>query len=172
MQSDLPLNTLGGKNIADCSLRISSDSYPCAQQKHRWVQKGISCNILLYYPQIIVLSSIMLKAYNHETLTKVFIDLLITAYIVLLMFIPGIFSELILHEYKNIIEILMKQLIRCEDSSLRMEMQHALDYMIMRPYRFNLFGAISLKLSLPLTLASLMASDLVVVLQFTKVLNY
>ncbi|XP_045511825.1 uncharacterized protein LOC123706599 [Pieris brassicae] len=133
------------------------------------LEVGISCNILLYYPQIIILSSIMLR--NHEILPTLCINLSIIACAVLLIFIPGIFSELILHEYKNIVKILTKQLIRCEDASLRMEMQHALDYIIMRPYRFNLFGAIPLKLSLPLTIASLMASDLVMVLQFNKVLK-
>ncbi|XP_045484669.1 uncharacterized protein LOC123689295 [Pieris rapae] len=127
--------------------------------------------MLLYYPQIIILSSNMIKTYNHEILPTFCINLLITASIFFLIFIPGIFSELILYEYKNIIKILMKQRIRCEDESLRMEMQHALDYIIMRPYKFNLFGAIPLKLSLPLTLASLLANDLVVVIQFTKVLK-
>nr|QYF65471.1 gustatory receptor 14 [Pieris rapae] len=127
--------------------------------------------MLLYYPQIIILSSNMIRTYSHDILPTFCINLLISASMVLLIFVPGIFSELVLHEYKNIVNILMKQLIRCEDASLRMEIQHALDYIIMRPYRFNLFGAIPLKLSLPLTLASLLASDLVVVIQFTKVLK-
>ncbi|KAJ8711623.1 hypothetical protein PYW08_008577 [Mythimna loreyi] len=86
---------------------------------------------------------------------------------VLMVSCPALFVEATAHEVDQIKATLTGQLLRCSDESLRWELQTALQYVSLRPFKYTLCRAVSLDVYLPFAAISLGITYVIVLLQLS-----
>uniref|UniRef100_A0A2A4JTB6 Gustatory receptor n=1 Tax=Heliothis virescens TaxID=7102 RepID=A0A2A4JTB6_HELVI len=84
-----------------------------------------------------------------------------------ILFCPAIITEMVIHEYVQIKKILTSQLIKTSDESLRFELQTALQYLNLRPFKYTLCRVMPLDINLLFTTASICVTYVIVALQLT-----
>uniref|UniRef100_A0A2A4JJM3 Gustatory receptor n=1 Tax=Heliothis virescens TaxID=7102 RepID=A0A2A4JJM3_HELVI len=118
--------------------------------------------------QLIIVTYLAVKGVFSEATTSfiliMFIEMIQT-YAVL--FCPAIVTEMVINEYVQIKKILTSQLHITSDESLRFELQTALQYLNLRPFRYTLCRAVPLDINLLLTTASICITYIIVLLQLT-----
>ncbi|PZC70764.1 hypothetical protein B5X24_HaOG200948 [Helicoverpa armigera] len=85
---------------------------------------------------------------------------------------PAIIVETIMYEVDRIKETLTTQILRCSDECLRFELQTALQYVRLRPFRYTLCRAVPLDINLLFTTAALCITYVIVALQLTHFSAY
>ncbi|XP_047034990.1 uncharacterized protein LOC124641026 [Helicoverpa zea] len=84
----------------------------------------------------------------------------------------AIIVETIMYEVDRIKETLTTQILRCSDEGLRFELQTALQYVRLRPFRYTLCRAVPLDINLLFTTAALCITYVIVALQLTHFSAY
>ncbi|PZC80224.1 hypothetical protein B5X24_HaOG215030 [Helicoverpa armigera] len=84
-----------------------------------------------------------------------------------ILFSPAFVLEACTHEVNQIKKTLTSQLLRTSDESLRFELQTALQYVRLRPFRYTLCRAVPLDINLLFTTASICITYVIVLLQLT-----
>ncbi|KAJ8709057.1 hypothetical protein PYW07_008883 [Mythimna separata] len=87
--------------------------------------------------------------------------------LVLVVSCPAFIAEATVYEVDQIKAILTGQLLRCSDESLRWELQTALQYVTLRPFKFTLCRAVPLNIYLPFATISLSITYVIVILQLS-----
>ncbi|XP_063896840.1 uncharacterized protein LOC135118500 [Helicoverpa armigera] len=80
---------------------------------------------------------------------------------------PPIIMDAISHEVDRIKTILTNQILKTSDECLRFELQTALQYVRLRPFRYTLCRAVPLDINLLFTTAALCITYTIVMLQLT-----
>uniref|UniRef100_A0A2A4JJJ6 Gustatory receptor n=1 Tax=Heliothis virescens TaxID=7102 RepID=A0A2A4JJJ6_HELVI len=75
--------------------------------------------------------------------------------------------EGIAYEVDRIKKTLTTQILRCSDESLRFELQTALQYVRLRPFRYTLCRVVPLDINLLFTTASICITYVIAALQLT-----
>ncbi|PZC70769.1 hypothetical protein B5X24_HaOG200955 [Helicoverpa armigera] len=79
---------------------------------------------------------------------------------------PAIISELISNEIETIKATLVTQLVRCSDPSLSSELEVALHYIHIRPFKFVICRAVPVDINMPNTIISFCVTYVIVIMQF------
>ncbi|PZC80225.1 hypothetical protein B5X24_HaOG215031 [Helicoverpa armigera] len=84
-----------------------------------------------------------------------------------ILFCPVIIIQAAIHEYDQIKKILTTQILKTSDECLRFELQTALQYVRLRPFRYTLCRAVPLDINLLFTTVSICITYTIVLLQLT-----
>ncbi|XP_047034987.1 uncharacterized protein LOC124641023 [Helicoverpa zea] len=84
---------------------------------------------------------------------------------------PAIASELISNEIDAIKATLVTQLVRCSDPSLSSELEVALHYIHIRPFKFVICRAVPVNINMPITIISFCITYVIVIMQFIHFSN-
>ncbi|CAH0677599.1 unnamed protein product [Spodoptera exigua] len=109
---------------------------------------------------------------NHQSdLEKTVLMLTEVIATVTMMSIPGVVVELVKDEVDRIKTILVMQIIRCSDQSLRSELETALQHIHRRPFNFMLLNAVPIDINMPIGLISLSITYVIIFTQFRHFAN-
>nr|XP_049693519.1 uncharacterized protein LOC110374059 [Helicoverpa armigera] len=84
---------------------------------------------------------------------------------------PTIVSELISNEIDAIKATLVTQLVRCSDPSLSSELEVALHYIHIRPFKFVICRAVPVDINMPITIIGFCITYVIVFMQFLHFSN-
>ncbi|XP_063896850.1 uncharacterized protein LOC135118506 [Helicoverpa armigera] len=80
---------------------------------------------------------------------------------------PAIIAEATNFQVDRIKETLTTQILRSSDECLRFELQTALQYVRLRPFRYTLCRAVPLDINLPFTIISICITYVIFLMQIT-----
>ncbi|XP_063897021.1 uncharacterized protein LOC110374059 [Helicoverpa armigera] len=84
---------------------------------------------------------------------------------------PAFVSELISNEIDAIKATLVTQLVRCSDPSLSSELEVALHYIHIRPFKFVICRAVPVDINMPITIVGFCITYVIVIMQFIHFSN-
>ncbi|XP_047034828.1 uncharacterized protein LOC124640912 [Helicoverpa zea] len=84
---------------------------------------------------------------------------------------PTIVSELISNEIDAIKATLVTQLVRCSDPSLSSELEVALHYIHIWPFKFVICRAVPVNINMPITIIGFCITNVIVIMQFLHFSN-
>nr|BAW33746.1 gustatory receptor 28 [Bombyx mori] len=86
----------------------------------------------------------------------------------LFVVVPAIFAELTTAEVERIIDVINRQLLRCTDEHMELELKVALEFIRRRPFDYVIWRTVPLNASLPIAIISLCITYVVIVIQLTQ----
>ncbi|XP_045779095.1 uncharacterized protein LOC123876787 [Maniola jurtina] len=118
------------------------------------------------YVFTIVLEKLVSKGDQYDLDIMYIADCMIN---VILPLVPALFAELVTAEVDKIRIHLTRQLLFCSNNALRNRTYDALKFLKLRPFKYTIWRAFSLNISLPLGLISLCTTYTIVMVQFSHV---
>ncbi|OWR49985.1 gustatory receptor 30, partial [Danaus plexippus plexippus] len=110
---------------------------------------------------------ILLVFENHEPIQSIGFVLIHMCHTCFLLFSPCVVVELQCLEVDRIRLILVNQLLIEDDPKIRDDLQLFIQYTDVRKYQFKIWRCIPLNISLPIEIANICVSSVIVVINFT-----
>ncbi|XP_047034840.1 uncharacterized protein LOC124640922 [Helicoverpa zea] len=132
-----------------------------------WVTEFLRASIITYNALQGLISSKgehLVLQHSNSVMTLNLMEVIIS---VALISCPAIIVEATVYEVNRIKKTLTAQILKCSDEYLRFELQTALQYVRLRPFRYTLCRAVPLDINLLFTTAALCITYVIVALQLT-----
>ncbi|XP_063897019.1 uncharacterized protein LOC135118571 [Helicoverpa armigera] len=175
-RNHVPINIVGRNEIALSikNVRKSLFYYNNLLDEFTTVDKHLQYLLMIQYlgnfPKLLVVIYALSSLVFEGTPVRpplIFIAVSEAILTVLTLASAALVVEGIIWQVDKIKEILTAQLMRCSDESLRFELQTALQYVRLRPFRYTLCRAIPLDVNMLFTIISLCITYVIVGLQLT-----
>ncbi|PZC70767.1 hypothetical protein B5X24_HaOG200953 [Helicoverpa armigera] len=170
--NSIPINITGQNRIAISIQNVKKGLiyYDRLLDSLQSLDKILQCQLMVYsitqFLRISMMSYRLIQQFMVEyILLRSTINVLELIPTALFVFAPLIFVEATTYEVERIKTILTAQILRSSDECLRFELQTALQYVRLRPFRYTLCRAVPLDINLIFTTASLCITYVIVACQ-------